>query len=63
VTFTLGSRDENGLAGPDLTLSRVIALPCNTLPAGMQMPGGMPGRGGLTPPGVPQAAPVSGVNP
>jgi len=60
VTFTLGSRDENGLAGPDLTLSRVVALPCNTLPAGMQMPGGMPGAGGPGA-GIPQVNPVSGL--
>ena len=60
VTFTLGSRDENGLPGPDLTLSRVVALPCNTLPAGMQMPGGMPGAGGPGA-GIPQVNPVSGL--
>jgi prepilin-type N-terminal cleavage/methylation domain-containing protein len=49
VTFTLGSFTENGMAGPDVTLARIIALPCNTLPAGMQMPGG----GGPPPPVTP----------
>jgi len=57
VTFTLGSRDENGLAGPDETMSRVVALPCNTLPAGMQMPGGMPAGGGPGA-GIPQVNPT-----
>jgi len=57
VTFTLGSRDENGLAGPDETMSRVVALPCNTLPAGMQMPGGMPAGGGSGA-GIPQVNPT-----
>jgi prepilin-type N-terminal cleavage/methylation domain-containing protein len=59
VTFTLGSLGEHGMPGPDLTLCRVIALPCNTLPAAMQMPGGgIPGRGGLAQPGVPQVNPA-----
>ncbi len=59
VSFTLGSRAENGLDGPDLKLCRVIALPCNTMPGGMQSPGG-PGRG-VPAPGVPQVNPISGL--
>ena len=62
VTFTLGSREENGLSGPDVTMSRVVALPCNTMPGGMQTPGGMPGAGGPGG-GIPQLNPGVGGRP
>ena len=52
VTFTLGSHTDYGNDGPELTLSRVIALPCSTVPTAEQAPtgGGNPGAagGGLT---------------
>ncbi len=66
VAFTLGSRMENGLDGPELSLSRVIALPCNTLPGALQVAGGVPGGGmggGQLPPPVLQRPPVSGLHP
>ena len=43
LTFTMGSRLRDGTEAPPLTLTRMIALPCSTLPASAQMPGG--GRG------------------
>ena len=59
VSFTLGSRTESGSDGPDLKLARIIALPCNTLPAAMQMPGGAPPGGGALQNGPPQAPPAT----
>jgi prepilin-type N-terminal cleavage/methylation domain-containing protein len=41
LTFTMGSRLPDGTEAPPLTLTRLIALPCNTLPASAQTPRGM----------------------
>jgi prepilin-type N-terminal cleavage/methylation domain-containing protein len=38
ITFAFGSHMPNGLDGPVVTLSRVIALPCSTAPQILQMP-------------------------
>jgi type II secretion system protein J len=48
VTFTLGSHTDYGNNGPETTLSRIIALPCSTVPSNEQTPfsgGAGPGGG------------------
>jgi len=60
VSFTLGSRSAEGQAGPDVSLTRVIAPGSGTLPATAQAPGAAPGRGSLVAPGgqqIPQVPP------
>ena len=38
VTFTMASRTASGNDGPTLSQTRLIALPCNTLPSSVQSP-------------------------
>jgi hypothetical protein len=56
VTFTLGSHGDYGNNGPELTLSRVIALPISTVPSIEQTPfaGGAQPPGGGQPASIPQ---------
>jgi prepilin-type N-terminal cleavage/methylation domain-containing protein len=61
LTFTMGSRLSDGTEAPPLSLTRMIALPCSTLPASAQMPRGAgPGAPpGVAPPPAPTPAPVT----